>query len=423
MAALARILLEANFEVSGSDLELNDRCRKLQQLGAKIAPAGHRMENLPPRLDGVIISSAISMDNPEVCAALKQEIMVWRRGEFLGEVARCYKRRVAVAGAHGKSSTSAMLSWVLLQHNQDIGMMIGAEYSSNIPNARLGDGDIFVTEADESDLSFVELSGTLGLITNISDDHAWDDRAKRLLIDSFICFGSSFRNIIYVSAPVTDALMADKSHCRGLGETELAYYQQFLPGWMCGFERLNGALVLAAAEHLGIAPEAAGAALMSYPGLQRRLSERLLTADGQTLVVEDYAHHPTELRASLSTLKERYPGRRLIAVFQPHRYARLQAYFDQFAEILSEGADQIYIPPVFAAWNEIGTVNNVSLADAVNQRRKCAQAVDGDYEALGRTVAADARRSSQGTLVAVIGAGDVNKILKSLKEHLSSSKN
>ena len=240
VSALAELLHEGGFRVSGSDAEYNESCAYLAGLGIKVAPGGHREENVPPGGCGaVIMTAAASLNNPEVAAILRNNAMAWRRGEFLGELCRCYKRPVMVAGSHGKSSTSAMLGWMLRKCNVDAGLLIGARYNNAERNARLGNGDLLVAEADESDGTHALLAGELALITNIDGDHAWngtelDEQERRFRI-----FAGNFRKTIYMADPNTNRVLDGCRNTAALAEDKIKYLETLVPANLLGYERRN----------------------------------------------------------------------------------------------------------------------------------------------------------------------------------------
>ena len=227
VSAIAELLLEGGFIISGSDQEYNENCDRLSGLGAVIAPAGHRVENLPSAdCGGVIMTSAAALSNVEVAGMLRRGVMAWKRGEFLGELCRCYQRPVMVAGSHGKSSITAMLGWILHKCKVNSGLLLGAHYQDGSRHARLGDGDILVAEADESDGTISMLSGELALISNIDGDHAWTAEQKRQQDDCFRRFASCFNTVIYIKSDKTGEILSGMPHARALTESDLtAAYQ------------------------------------------------------------------------------------------------------------------------------------------------------------------------------------------------------
>ena len=400
-APLARIFLEKGFRVSGSDLLDNAAAATLRRHGATIAPAGHRAENLPAGNDGLLVvrTSAAGPDNPEVAEAMRRGLPVLRRGEALAVVADSYARPVAVSGSHGKTSVSGMLAWLIRELGANPGFMVGGAVTGWESAGAAGDGDLFISEADESDGTHALLRPHLGIVTNVEDDHAWSLGGFEVLERNFTAFAKQSRTLLYCASPETDRLFAGHPHAVRMELDSLP--DDFLPGFG-HFQRLDGAIAVKAASLLGFDPGEAEQALRKFPGVERRLSVRLNAA---ATVIEDYAHHPTELRESIRSLRELYPGRRLVVVFQPHRFARLERYFDEFAAELKK-ADRVFVTPVSAAWTGGGKRSAAELAEAAG-----GTALEGSWDEMG---AQAGRELKAGDVAAIIGAGDLPKILPSL---------
>jgi len=400
-APLARILLEKGFRVSGSDLLDNAAAATLRRHGAHIAPAGHRAENLPPGNDGLLVvrTSAAGPENPEVAEAIRRGLPVLRRGEALAITADSCTRPVAVSGSHGKTSVSAMLAWLLRELGANPGYMIGGSVTGWESAGAAGDGDMFVTEADESDGTHALLHPHLGIVTNVEDDHAWSLGGFEALERNFQAFAAQSETLLYCASEETDRLFKDHPHAVRFDLAGLP--EDFLPGFG-HFQRMDGAIAVKAAELLGFDPAKAEVTLRGFPGVERRLSVRW---NGAVTVIEDYAHHPTELRESIRSLCGLYPGRRLIVIFQPHRYARLERYFDEFAAELKK-ADRVFVTPVFAAWTGGGKRSSEDLAAAAG-----GIALAGSWDGMGARVGIELK---SGDVAAIIGAGDLPKILPSL---------
>jgi len=400
-APLARILLEKGFRVSGSDLLDNAAAATLRRHGAHIAPAGHRIENLPDENDGLLVvrTSAAGPDNPEVAEALRCGLPVLRRGEALAITADSYTRPVAVSGSHGKTSVSAMLAWLLRELGANPGYMIGGAVTGWESAGTAGNGDLFITEADESDGTHALLHPHLGIVTNVEDDHAWNLGGFEVLERNFRTFAGQSANLLYCASEETDRLFKNHPHAVRLELDGLP--DGFLPGFG-HFQRLDGMIAVKAAELLGFDATEAEKVLRGFPGVERRLSVRW---NGAATVIEDYAHHPTELRESIRSLRELYPGRRLVVIFQPHRYARLERYFDEFTVEL-KNADRVFVTPVFAAWTGSGKYTSEDLAAAVG-----GTALAGTWDEMGARAGLELKK---GDVAAIIGAGDLPKILPSL---------
>ena len=392
MAPLARIALARGCRVAGSDKEPNAKTDELLRMGAVIH-AGHDAAHIPEDCDLLVYSSAIPEDNPERVAARRRHIPEILRGAFLAEIAKDYPVSIAVSGSHGKTSTTAMLVWILQKTGRKPGYLVGGAVEQ-LHSGEAGDGSIFVTEADESDGTHVLLHPTIGIIPNIEDDHAWSVGGREQLFQNFRTFAGNCRQII-VPQDTAESFF----HTTGLDLNVPG------PAGFCGFMKTDALLAAAGAEALGISREEAFAALADFPGVQRRMTIRLQT-DALT-IIEDYAHHPTEVAAAVTFLRERYPGKHLHLLFQPHRYARLAQYFDRFAEELQK-ADSVTVAPVFAAWTETGDLGSAELAQAIGPR---ATAPAGSWEEIARQVQAALPRSA---VLAVLGAGDVEKVFQYL---------
>ena len=423
VSALAELLLEGGFRVSGSDAEINDICRELAQKGIKIAPEGHRAGNVPQSGCGaVIMTAATNFNNPEVVELLRMRAMAWSRGEFLGELCRCYQRPVMVAGSHGKSSTAAMLGWMLRKLDVDTGLLIGAKYNSpDERNARLGNGDLLIAEADESDGTHALLSGELALITNIDGDHAWSAEAVAEQEDNFRRFTADFKKTFYIASENSCRVLANCRNAEALSKEKFEYLSSLAPLEMLGYERSNAALALAGMEYLGYDAVKAAEALKSYPGIKRRQTVTAVSGDGKITVLEDYAHHPQELACSLEVMKMRYPEHKLMVVFQPHRYRRLKHYFNDFVRILSDKDLSVKVLPVFCAWEPplIDGMESADLVMAINAARGRAELLDmTDLIYCADLLCREAADETAPVLVALIGAGSIDRLAKVLADRI-----
>ncbi|MHB9139222.1 MAG: UDP-N-acetylmuramate--L-alanine ligase [Victivallaceae bacterium] len=408
MAPLAFILAERGFTVSGSDLALNDKTAELARMGAKIFQ-GHASENVPSVPKCLIVySSAVKPDNPEIIQSEKYGFPRVRRGEMLALLAATYRRTVAISGSHGKTSVTAMLAHILANYGIDAGFMIGGKVNSGV-SAAAGDGDIFVTEVDESDGTHALMNSFIGLVTNVEDDHSWSVGGTEQLFRNFSDFASRSRSLIYIAHPNSDRLFASHPDPLRLAPDEIfapGYFKYLSPArqqeWR-GYQSLNAAIALAAAIKLGIEQGAAEHALETFTGVSRRMTCHLNTPE--LIVMEDYAHHPTELAASLDSLRGRFPGHHLRVVFQPHRYARLRQYFDEFKQILRL-PDSVFITPVFAAWVEKGELGSEELAKQIGLS---AHFISGEWMDMSATLLL--RDDSRPLLLAIIGAGDIEQLI------------
>ena len=404
MAPLAELLLERGETVSGSDIEFNAKCVALKQLGASIC-IGHQESNVDSDVSMLVYTSAAAADNPELLRAKALNIPCLRRGEYLAEFAKRYRRTISVSGTHGKSSISAAISSILTRCGKAPGFMIGAAVAGMNSCANGTGDDLFVTEADESDGTHTALKNFIGVVPNVEDDHAWSLGGKEVLERNFRTFAANSDILLYYASPMCDRLFADHPHTVRLPEmpTEFA--------GLHGFQAANAFIAVQAALLAGCDEASAVAAAADYPQVKRRMTVHF--TDEKYTLIEDYAHHPTEVARSIELLRLNYPARPLLVFFQPHRYARLERYFDDFVQVLPE-ADMVAVAPVFAAWCESGKVGGRELADAVK----------GTYlelpwqESAGKLLQ---MLPPSGGVIAVLGAGDVEKVIAPLKELLSGN--
>jgi UDP-N-acetylmuramate--alanine ligase len=405
MAPLAGILLEQGVRVTGSDLTVNEKTIALQKAGAKVFE-GHFSENLSDDTSMLVYSSAVPEDNPEYRKAIASGISCLRRGEFLARLATGYKRCVAISGSHGKTTVTAMLAWIVRKCGIDCGYMIGGKVKGFSASAA-GDGDIFITEVDESDGTHALIHPYLGIVTNVEDDHSWSVGGSEQLFRNFSKFASQSTTLFYVGDANSDRLFAGHPKKERLSEHELMTAVDIGFG---GYLKLNAVLACRCAEFLGIAREEAFEAIRSFPGVDRRMTVHC-ESDSVT-VVEDYAHHPTELAKAVELFRERWPGHHLRVVFQPHRYARLAKYLEGFAEELAK-ADSVFVVPVFAAWTENGPVKAEELVEKIGE--KCTF-LNREWSDMPECILKN--KPSRPLLIAVLGAGDIDQLIPEIQKNI-----
>lgn len=393
MAPLAQIALESGCRVTGSDQIRNSKCAELAAAGAVIT-TGHHAGSLPADAELLIYSSAVPADNPERAEAARRGLPQLRRGEFLAEICRD-RQTVAISSSHGKTTTTAMLVHVLLRCGMDPGFLIGGSVPG-LPSGHAGRDRWFITEADESDTTHTLLHPAIGMILNIDDDHAWSVGGTDCLLANFRRFAQQSATLLYSPGHIPAGLLTGHP-----AASEPSPLPDGSVPELGGFLRINAAFALRAAIQIGIPEEKALAALSTFPGVARRMTVR--RNDGDMVLIEDYAHHPVELAASLAFLRERYPHYHLRVLFQPHRHARLAKYLDEFAVILRQ-ADSVLIAPVFAAWSEGGPVDHRELARRTGEK---ARAVSGSWESIAGELLAEPARPQ---VTAVIGAGDLDRV-------------
>ncbi|MFP6662606.1 MAG: UDP-N-acetylmuramate--L-alanine ligase [Deltaproteobacteria bacterium] len=427
MSGIAEVLLNLGYEVSGSDLAAGESTRRLESLGAKIF-YGHDREHIDEAVDAVVISSAVKFSNAEVARARDLHIPVIPRAEMLGELMRM-KRGIAVAGTHGKTTTTSLLAQVLGDSGMDPTIVIGGRVHSLGSNARKGEGEYMVAEADESDGTFLLLSPTIAVVTNIDPEHLeyWGSVEKAA--DGFLEFANRVpfygTAILGIDSPRVAALLprlrkrfvtfgltseADVSARELVIEGFETRFIATLRGEDLGEVRIalpgrhiaqNALATVATAVEIGVPFDAIAAGLAAFAGIHRRFEVRGRAA-GVT-VIDDYGHHPAEVRATLRAAREGLGGRRLV-VFQPHRFTRTRDLFDDFLEAFDD-ADHLFLMDIHPAGEDpIEGVSAEVLAAALVTRGHADVRYISDRAALGDAVAEVA---GEGDLVLLLGAGDI----------------
>ena len=372
MSGIAEVLVNLGYQVRGSDMRASDNTERLQALGCDVR-IGHAEDNVQG-VDVVVTSTAVKADNPEVVAARAAKIPVIRRAEMLAELMRM-KFGVAVGGTHGKTTVTSMMAAVLSHGGLDPTVVVGGKVNHLGTTAKLGQGPYLVAEADESDGSFLHLSPTIAVVTNIDPEHldhyvGGMEEVRRTFIDFVNRIPFYGLAVLCVDHPEVQAILPHVTKrvlTYGLSpQAELAARQVTFDGPRTSFELVrhgepvgrfelpmlgehnveNALAVLAVAHELGVSDEAAREALADFDGVDRRFSVRG-EVDG-VMVVDDYGHHPAEIRATLKGARQAYPARRVLAAFQPHRYSRTEALLDDFAGAFND-AEVVRFAPVYAA--------------------------------------------------------------------------
>jgi UDP-N-acetylmuramate--alanine ligase len=373
MSGIAEVLLNLGYEVSGSDMASSDTTARLDDLGAAVH-IGHAEANLG-NADVVVTSTAVRPDNPEVISAHSRNIPVIPRAEMLAELLKM-KFSIAVSGSHGKTTTTSMVATVLAQGSLDPTMVIGGKLASIGSNARLGDGETIVAEADESDGSFLKLSPCLAVITNIDREHLDHYRDIEEIRAAFLQFANIVpfygATILCMDDPNVRQIaplikrrmisygMSPDADYRAEGitfSTETTVYSLYEKNVLLGTVKLhvpgafnvyNSLAAVAVAREMDLAFPIIKQGLESFRGVHRRLELR--GTEGGVTVIDDYGHHPTEIRATLSAVRQVWKER-LIVVFQPHRYTRTKALFDEFTTAF-DAADALIVTDIYAASEE-----------------------------------------------------------------------
>jgi len=382
MSGIAEVLLNLGYTISGSDLGDNAATRRLAGLGAKVS-RGHAAANID-QAHAIVTSTAVQSDNPEVVAAREKHIPIVPRAVMLAELMRL-KRGIAIAGTHGKTTTTSLVASVLAQGGLDPTFVIGGRLTSAGANAKLGSGDFIVAEADESDASFLNLSPVIEVITNIDADHmdTYDHdfgKLKQAFVEftqrlpfygvAVLCMDdANVREIMpQISKLITTYGFHADADVRAIDAKAVAGHMQFTviqKGYAAmpislnqpGMHNVqNACAAIAIARELGVADAAIQQALTEFNGVGRRftrygeikLQDATGKANGEFALVDDYGHHPVETAATISAARGAYPGRRLVLVFQPHRYTRTRDLFEDFVKVLST-VDVLVLAEVYAA--------------------------------------------------------------------------
>jgi UDP-N-acetylmuramate--alanine ligase len=441
MSGIAEVLIALGFEVHGSDLKASDTTRRLVGQGARIA-YGHREENIDGA-DVVVMSSAVASKNPEIVRALRDGIPVIPRAEMLAELMRL-KHGVAVAGSHGKTTTTSLVAAALNEGGLDPTVIIGGKVNQLGSNARVGQGELLVAEADESDGSFLRLTPTIAVVTNLDLEHV--DHYKGGLPEIAAAFRDFVNRVPFyglavlcIDAENVQALLPDVSRrfvtygrsrqadyqavdvvLEGLGSRfkvlrrgkELGVVELNLTGT---HNVLNALAALAVADELAVPFASTQKALKEFQGVQRRFTHKG-EHDG-VLVIDDYGHHPAEIKATLAAARAAYPGRRVVVLFQPHRYSRTHALKDEFGRAFND-ADLVLVSPVYAAGEEpIEGATHEGIVEAMRRHgHHAAEAV----ASLDDGVARLRDLVKAGDIVLTQGAGDVTHVGPELLRRLGA---
>lgn len=412
MAALASLLLDDACAVSGSDAADSPLLRHLRRCGAKVS-VGHGAANLPEDAELLVYSSAVPADNPERLEAARRGIPQLRRGCFLARVAASFKRVVAVSGSHGKTTVTAMAAHILRRCGVDCGYLVGGVPLNAAASGAAGNWEILIAEVDESDRTQELILPEIAAVLNVDDDHSWAVGGSAALAHSFAMLSEhALRTVAWDTDSLHEVLrtLVNVDWLAPAAAGKITGLQ--IPG---AHNRANAAMAVKIAGHFGIEPEAAAAALRDFAGVKRRLTLRASSREGECLLYEDYAHHPTELAASLDALREAHPRHRLVVFFQPHRPERLLRYGGRFAEILAHRCDQCFIVPLFMAWEQdapqadpqqlVADVNRIAGKEQAGFIANC--------PALIASCIQDCfARDGVPVMVAVIGAGDIGKVFE-----------
>jgi len=445
MSGIAEVLLNLGYQVSGSDIQESAVTRRLASLGATVS-VGHAAEHVASA-DAVVVSTAVKDDNPEVIAARARKVPVVPRALMLAELMRL-RQGVAVAGTHGKTTTTSLIASILAEAGLDPTFVIGGRLEAAGSHAKLGSGEFIVAEADESDGSFLHLAPVLAVVTNIDADHMETyghdfGRLKQAFVDfvqqipfygmAVLCVDdANVRDIMpaitkqittYGLAPEAQVRaenvrpegtsMCFTAHVGTNGRPRTLNIRLNLPGM---HNVQNALAAIAAAFELGAREESIVKALSEFRGVGRRFQrwgEVALAGGGAVTLVDDYGHHPAEVAATMAAARGAFPGRRLVVVFQPHRYTRTRDCFEDFVKVLS-AADAVVLTEVYAAGEPpIVAADGRSLARAMRVHGKLEPIF---VETLDEVTAAVMTTARDGDVVLVMGAGSIGGLPQKLAQ-------
>ena len=446
MGGIAEVLINLGYDVQGSDLTSNAVTARLISLGGRVFE-GHDADNLHDA-DVVVVSSAIALTNPEVTEAQRRRIPVVQRAEMLAELMR-FRYGIAVAGTHGKTTTTSLVASVLAEGGLDPTFVIGGRLVSVDANAKLGSGRYLVAEADESDASFLHLQPMIAVVTNIDADHltSYEGEISRLkqgfaeFLHNLPFYGLAVmcaddantcdlipdlgRRVVTYGFSERADIQARNAQSAGLAtsfevhraDREPLRLTLNLPG---RHNVLNALAAIGVAAELQVEDGAIQSAFAEFSGIDRRFQVlgSVTTPKGLVTFVDDYGHHPTEIAATLEAARETWPDRRLVVAFQPHRYTRTQELFDDFAQVLAK-VDVLLLTDIYSAGEEpIAGADGRSLARAVRARGSVEPIFVEELDALAATLAEIVRADD---IVLTLGAGSIGTIARSLPGHLATS--
>ncbi|REL32755.1 UDP-N-acetylmuramate--L-alanine ligase [Thalassotalea euphylliae] len=439
MGGIAEVLLNEGYQISGSDIAENAVVKRLVALGAQVH-IGHQAENINGA-SVIVVSTAIDKTNPEITAAFEQRIPVVRRAEMLAELMR-FRHGIAIAGTHGKTTTTSLIASILAEGELDPTFVIGGLLNSAGTNARLGSSRYLVAEADESDASFLHLQPMVAVVTNIDADHmeTYDGDFEKLK-DTYLEFLHNLPfygiAVLCIDNPVVRELLpkvarqvitygfSEDADIRATDFEQSAGQSRFnvvinnetnfdvtlnLPG---EHNVLNALAAIAVAHDEGVNQTAITKSLSEFAGIGRRFEQLadLSTEAGDMVLVDDYGHHPKEVEATIKAMRNGWPDKRLVMVFQPHRYSRTRDLFEDFVEVLSE-VDSLFLLDVYSAGEaSIPSADSKSLARAIRQRGQLEPVYVSDVEKLPSLLAVQLQEND---MVITQGAGNIGAVARSL---------
>ena len=441
MSGIAEVLFNLGYTISGSDLSDSSTLRRLAALGIQ-THVGHSADNVKSA-DAVVTSTAVKADNPEVLVARSRHIPVVPRAVMLAELMRM-KQGIAIAGTHGKTTTTSLVASVLAEANLDPTFVIGGRLNSAGTNAKLGTGDYIVVEADESDASFLNLLPVMSVVTNIDADHMETyghdfEKLKSAFVEflhrmpfygtAILCSDDpGVQSIVdQLARPMTTYGLEQGAQIRAVdvradnGRMHFTVQRQNgvvlpdlpivlnLPGV---HNVLNALAAVSVAVELGVEDAAVQRALAHFKGVGRRFQRygevKLLKQAGSFTLIDDYGHHPVEMAATLAAARGAFPGRRLVLAFQPHRYSRTRDCFEDFVSVISHGADTVLLSEVYAAGETpIVAADGRSLSRALRVAGKIEPVFIDKIEAMPQAIFENAK---DGDIVICMGAGSIGAV-------------
>lgn len=444
MCGIAEVLHNLGYQISGSDIVRSMNTKHLQAIGVKVLE-GHRPEYIAGA-DVIVTSTAISGDNLELMSALEANIPVIPRALMLSELMR-FKRGIAVAGTHGKTTTTSMLASILDAGDFDPTYIIGGRLNSVATNAKLGEGQFIIAEADESDASFLYLTPVFSIVTNIDEDHmeTYDfsiEKLRQTFIDfihrlpfygkAFLCLDNvHIKSILpYIKKPYNTYGLTQESdifatdikvqgtqmnfivNARSANELSQFPITLNFPG---RHSVLNALAAIGVALECGTKIAAIQAGLMKFQGIERRFQLygeiKLPEKKGNALIVDDYGHHPTEIKLTILAARDAYPDKRLVLVFQPHRYTRTRDLFEDFIEVFNM-SDVLVLTEVYAAGETpIIAADSKTLARSIRHQSHMSLVYQGDIDKIASSVLDIARDND---LILIMGAGSISKVASQL---------
>jgi len=442
MCGIAEVLLNQGYEISGSDITINTSAKQLQKAGAQVFE-GHSESNIEGA-DVVVKSSAVTFENLEIAAAVAHGIPVVRRAEMLAELMR-YRHGIAVAGTHGKTTTTSLITAIFAADGRDPTFIVGGRVNSVGTNAQLGGSRYLVAEADESDASFLHLQPMVSVVTNIEADHmeTYDfnfDRVKDTYIKflhnlpfyglAVLCVDDEVIRslLVQVARPTLTYGFSDDAAYRIRKVSNSQHQTHFVidrPDELTSLEItlnipgrhnvLNAAAAIAVASDEGIPDSAIINGLQEFSGVGRRFEiiGDYPVKEGTAMLVDDYGHHPTEVKATIDAVRAGWPGKRLVMVFQPHRYTRTRDLFDDFVEVLSQ-VDVLIVLDVYAAGEkEIEGASSTDLCSSISQK-SAVNPIHAQTLEIVPSLIADFVKADD--LVLTQGAGSVTKLVAMLTD-------